>query len=655
MAFEMYPYTNFHDLNLDWIISKIRAIDDAVNASQAAQIAAEAAQELAEAAQRLAESARDGSIEAKNLAIAAQTAAEQARDAARYYAEHIGDPVSGIVTQWLTDHVDPDTGYVIDDTLTIALAAADAAATGKGIRDIKNGLGNIDLSCLAFLNDGLYLDTSDVESANTMLAHTDYIEIPQEVFSVRVGNLTVSDNGNNTYHIFPNILFYDESKTLISYGNNSTDDYATYRLPDNCRYIRVNQPSQLTPPGSYTKKYLIRFLQYGYVDTFHDTIPASPTQTNTGIKLTAGVGYTFEMRSDMTAGHMNAYINGDTSVIAYIYKKGKAFFTPKTTGLLYLYNPSGTYYGDTVIDVYESSEIAAKKNETPTIYEVGSAKGWTSITELLLHLKDDDSQKIIYINGGDYNIFAEYTALGLLSGPDPSDPTFDYFDYNVWVPSNTHIIGRGRVRLLWQPTTGQISAAYSKTISPLNCAGSAIIENIEIHCKNGRYCIHDDPLGKGGYMGARKIYKNVRCYKYNNDTGYGFGSAVGFGLDPNMFYEFDDCYFEHVGNDTVFYVHSRGTADFPTDITTSPVIAVNHCIMKTAGYGFRLGNVNDQSQQQIKVLFAGCYIGGSGRICDEASSMLGNNPNCFDVTLLRCNAVPVNVISTVNPYPVQTY
>ena len=59
----------------------------------------------------------------------AQASADSAADAADY-AAHIADPVSGLVASWLAAHVDPDTGYVIDDTFTIRLAAADAKLTG---------------------------------------------------------------------------------------------------------------------------------------------------------------------------------------------------------------------------------------------------------------------------------------------------------------------------------------------------------------------------------------------------------------------------------------------------------------------------------------------------------------------------------------------
>lgn len=31
MAYERFPYTDFHDLNLDWVLSKVKELDGRVN------------------------------------------------------------------------------------------------------------------------------------------------------------------------------------------------------------------------------------------------------------------------------------------------------------------------------------------------------------------------------------------------------------------------------------------------------------------------------------------------------------------------------------------------------------------------------------------------------------------------------------------------
>lgn len=52
--------------------------------------------------------------------------------------QNIGADTPEAVAEWLNEHVNPETGYVIDDSLTIQGAAADAKATGNKITEVKN-------------------------------------------------------------------------------------------------------------------------------------------------------------------------------------------------------------------------------------------------------------------------------------------------------------------------------------------------------------------------------------------------------------------------------------------------------------------------------------------------------------------------------------
>ena len=139
MPFHFNGYTNFHDLTLDWIVSKIKHIDDvnenveqsetnAAASAEAAQGSAEASQQSAEASQQSAENAAES-----------ETNAAQSELSAKNYADHIADPVAGIVSDWLSDHITPTTP-IVDDTLTISGAAADAKVTGDKITDLKTAL-----------------------------------------------------------------------------------------------------------------------------------------------------------------------------------------------------------------------------------------------------------------------------------------------------------------------------------------------------------------------------------------------------------------------------------------------------------------------------------------------------------------------------------
>ena len=78
---------------------------------------------------------------ADESASSASDAASSASDAAsseasaQYYADHIGDPVSGIVTDWLNDHISNPSNPPIDTSLSVSSSAADAKVTGDMIRE----------------------------------------------------------------------------------------------------------------------------------------------------------------------------------------------------------------------------------------------------------------------------------------------------------------------------------------------------------------------------------------------------------------------------------------------------------------------------------------------------------------------------------------
>lgn len=142
MPVNLFPYTNLHEMNLDWVIAQIKTINqtktETAGYAQEAKLYRDAAQVQAGNALASANTATQAMNNALDSATAAlQSAGNAAASAsqAQQYAEHIADPVAGLVADWLQDHVDPATGYVIDNTLTIAGAAADAKATGDSIID----------------------------------------------------------------------------------------------------------------------------------------------------------------------------------------------------------------------------------------------------------------------------------------------------------------------------------------------------------------------------------------------------------------------------------------------------------------------------------------------------------------------------------------
>lgn len=156
MAIEMVPYSNFHDLNLDWVLKVVKEAEDIINGDrgdiaeimQELQQAVEDAQASVEAAQTASQAAANASVNAVLSSDAAQDAASRARESAAEAEQTIADFDQSVVDaagDWLEDHVNPQTGYVVDTSLSISGAAADSKIVGDRFTVDENAINAADL------------------------------------------------------------------------------------------------------------------------------------------------------------------------------------------------------------------------------------------------------------------------------------------------------------------------------------------------------------------------------------------------------------------------------------------------------------------------------------------------------------------------------
>ena len=395
------------------------------------------------------------------------------------------------------------------------------------------------------------------------------------------------------------------------------------------------------------------------------TFTSAKQTINTNLALPADTEYDIVITGH--TGDIHVYGMGDTNNFKKIpaYNNEITFSMRDVTRYLLLYNYSGTL--DTIkLNVYLAEKSYIRSENRVKTYIVSknrpSTAHYSSLTQCLLDLKDDVSEKIIEIYGGDYDLYQEYTDAGVpIYGGD--NPTMDYFNYCVWVPKNTHIIGKGIVRLNWMPDPEEhpeMTVNQCCCVSPLNVHATCTIENVEVHCKNGRYCLHNDALGYGSYSGAIQTYKNVKFYKYVNDTdqngnNYGFGQTTGFGIDANMQHIYENCTFVNYNTGRAFYGHSRGSVE-GTSIKeyASSNIVLNNCIIDTAGaIAVKFGN-GVSTNLHIRVNFNNCYINNRVNIVDESNNG-GDCHNAYDITFLNCNDLEVHIGDQDNRYPVKAY
>lgn len=289
------------------------------------------------------------------------------------------------------------------------------------------------------------------------------------------------------------------------------------------------------------------------------------------------------------------------------------------------------------------------------IYHVGADGDYTSLTECLYDLRNDTHKKTIYVDGGVYDIEQEYADANIPVIPDDGDYNNDYGQYNVWIPENTHLIGRGNVLIKYCPDTEDVSEAESKAVSPLNINKSCVVENVTVECKNGRYCIHIDNAGSRSYDNAIVTLKNVHCIKHTNDTGKGWGETVGIGLDMRQSLHFDSCVFETENTGACFFAHNRNVAGSTTltQADSADMTIVNCVFVSSSALTdmIRLQSRSTTNLLEIPVKVIGCHVGGGIHLQSNSSGV----SNCFNLLLLNSGTPNIVVDDTDNAYPIQQY
>ena len=293
---------------------------------------------------------------------------------------------------------------------------------------------------------------------------------------------------------------------------------------------------------------------------------------------------------------------------------------------------------DKTIKIDCSSLINIPSAEKTQIFTVGDGKDYATLTECIRDIKDNHEEKIIYIDGGEYNVFEEIGGKAFVDTIDTSSMTWR--DVSDIVPNNTSIIGLGEVVLNFSPTTEEITQPVANYLSCINVIYENFhMENITIICGNCRYAIHDETGGT--YQGGKHTYKNVKLYK--EATSVGHQQVFGCGFSPMQTLDFEQCVFN--SRRYPFSCHNNGA--FNID---NAVINARNCIFNTKNTDTQtimFGNVNGK-QVKVSVNLSNCYIKEKVYIKNESTT---ERPNAFDITLLNCTGLSnVEVTCATNIY-----
>lgn len=253
--FEHWPYVNFHDMNLDWVIKKIKNVETAEANSQASAEAsadsAAASQLSADAALASQEAAHQSELNAgqseENAAQSAENAAESAQDA----ADTVSNTVSQInLLQSRVDNIIPDGTQTEGNTelidIRVAVDGEIYDSAGNSVRGQIEDFGAFYKSQNLYntvTQESALLTSNGSTTPNAGWRTTDYIPVAgNENICIQADPVTATLNA--IYY-----ACYDGNKSVVlnrqTINITADQSYWIVSIPA-CAYIRVSfTPTQL--------------------------------------------------------------------------------------------------------------------------------------------------------------------------------------------------------------------------------------------------------------------------------------------------------------------------------------------------------------------------------------------------------------------------
>ena len=363
------------------------------------------------------------------------------------------------------------------------------------------------------------------------------------------------------------------------------------------------------------------------------------------IEVTTGKTYTVSLNSH------RLIIADENDIVLQMLSDGETTITVNTSAAKYLYVsfrtasvPIDRYMiveGSTLPSGFEpyyknvGFRYPTKYDGIEYIVDINGSGDYTSLTECLKDLKDNTDKKTIKILSGTYDIFDEYGGAEFIAEVDVSA---GWRENSVLIPKNTHIIGIGQVVLKWDPDPEDIiDSEHANLFSPINLSDDNItIENVDIICSNGRFCIHDEcgvrwESATANFQKSTHKYINVRAIR--TAKTYGNVQAYGGGSSAEGTYVFENCLF----SSPLTNVWSTHTNSNNVQGTGGCNFTFNNCIFDTdtpSGGTVRFIN-GEYFKNKNNVTFNNCYINGDIKVSYSGSEAVSERKQTYDITALK--------------------
>ena len=530
----------------------------------------------------------------------------------------------------------------IDTRATSAELAAETAAREQDVDDLKEDLGQYKQT---FTMSNQYLSTFTIPYTPKfyfkLLSHPTATFAGCRIYGVTNGVDTELTSGNFIHREFywsvPTV--YDSIKMTVGFGTRISGD-VTVILAD----VEGLTVSSETVHSALSLKDLMRSVKPNLTGDLYEDVPFITGKNIVSDFTKCNVDDYVDILQTSSSGSVSARAikirDDDGNLFANIY------FTAPTTRandtMCWTFdkdgNPIGAITGAHLNDGFSSDVYyivlvnywglktvkALYDADKEYVFEVGSGKLYTTVTECLTRIAHIPYKKKVLIYSGTYDIYSE------IGGDDfanaiPSGT--NWRTVSVVAENNTHIVGIGKVYLTMNPTN--INANAASLLSPLNISGNVIVENINIVCSNCRYGIHIEGSNLAEYNNTTCVLKNVNVLR-NPAVGsaQSNGPALGVGMNLRSMLIFDGCYINAKGGWAGLYYHENSSTE-----EYSPALRIFNSIFTiTSGYALALSASANQTTM-IDTYIASSYVKSLRKMTGGSSAF----NDAYKIVMLNCN------------------
>lgn len=258
--------------------------------------------------------------------------------------------------------------------------------------------------------------------------------------------------------------------------------------------------------------------------------------------------------------------------------------------------------------IENGSDYGWSKLDTPenTIY-VGQNESYTKLTDALAYAYSNGNVKII-LRKGTYDITREIDLPTSGIGPIIGNNTTLFCEQGAEVVCNY---------------TGD-NSNVKEEFSPLNAGvGDYKIENLNIRCKNVRYCVHDE-LGSAAVQ-YKHEYINCNMYLDNSESSWKAPQCIGGGLGENGYIVIDGGVYDSLPEDPECW---GGAISYHNGYSAGckSHIEIRNVYFKNSGARF---GYYGESIQKTDVLVSNCRLSTDPFLRPETAGSVNNNMDLY--------------------------